>query len=236
MWTLCIAVFLLITVVFNVQAKERIALKIEILFHCCVWSIALLFTLLPIIGLTYGRSGLWCWIDGNETLGVVWIWITFYGPLWLLIIAVIIIYLTIAGYLLYRRKKLLDLTQGSNDMFARDIKVYMRLFGYPLIFLLVWLFPTINRLYQSISGGQFSFTLVLLHALFDQLQGFFNCILYFFNPVEVLCHCRKNIEGDTIEFNTKTSNDLGTSTAIELQDQEYEITAQQRDDHGMVKF
>jgi hypothetical protein len=31
LWTLCIAVFLLITVVFNVQAKDKLAIKIEIM-------------------------------------------------------------------------------------------------------------------------------------------------------------------------------------------------------------
>jgi heme/copper-type cytochrome/quinol oxidase subunit 2 len=192
---------------------------------------ALLFTLLPVIGLTYGRSGLWCWIDGDKPLGILWFWLTFYAPLWVVIIAVIAIYLVISIFMIFQRKKFRELTQGNTDMVARDVKVYMKLFGYPLVFLLVWLFPTINRLYQSISDD-FSFTLVILHATFDQLQGFLNCLLFFLNPVEgehvvrdfmiqilVCCRCRSSVE-EEVRF----ESDLKTDTDSEMEIMEQEVT------------
>jgi hypothetical protein len=63
---------------------------------------------------------------------------------------------------------------------------------------------------QVITGGESLFVLVLLHSATSPLQGFCNCLLYFFNPVEggnflrKLCKCTKK-ETAEIEVDMSTS-------------------------------
>jgi hypothetical protein len=165
LWTLCIASFLLLTVVFAVPTSK----KIELVYHIIVWTLSFVFTCLPFIGSSYGHSGLWCWVSTVNEMGEIWFWAAFYAPLWFIITIVALMYMTVMGYMVYRRRQWHNLT-GFNDVIAREIKVITKLSGYPLIFLLVWIFPTINRIYSVVSDGQYIFIFVLLHSATSPLQ------------------------------------------------------------------
>ncbi|KAL0485182.1 G-protein coupled receptor GCR1 [Acrasis kona] len=177
LWTLCIATFLLMTVVFAV----KVTVLIEFVFHLFVWSLSVLFTCLPLIGDSYGRSGFWCWIDSSKEKGRIWFWAAFYGPLWFIILLVAVFYTTLMAFMFYRRHQLRSLT-SEPEAIRREMKILTKLSGYPLIFLLVWVFPTVNRIHQVVTNKPL-FALVLLHVL-SNTQGFLNCVLYAFNPAD----------------------------------------------------
>jgi hypothetical protein len=66
---------------------------------------------------------------------------------------------------------------------AEDIrnrwKASVRLARYPLIFILLWIFPIINRIENLIAGDDGVFFLVLMHTICISLQGTINSLAYF---------------------------------------------------------
>ena len=78
-----------------------------------------------------------------------------------------------------------------------EMRVYSKLILWPGVFIAVWIIPTINRVQNMITGNSY-FALTLVHLVITNLQGFFNVIIYFFNPLKyifllrrVLC-CARN--------------------------------------------
>lgn len=66
---------------------------------------------------------------------------------------------------------------------VKNNKKYMKLIAYPAVFLFTWLFPTINRVYQVTTGDSL-YWMILLHALFSDMQGLLNSIVYIITPID----------------------------------------------------
>ena len=64
----------------------------------------------------------------------------------------------------------------------------MRLTRYPLIFVVLWIFPIINRIQNWIAGDDGVFFLVLLHSISVSIQGTINGIIYC-RDEQILHHC-----------------------------------------------
>eukprot|EP01083_Nonionella_stella_P299053 1014795_1 len=71
----------------------RGGLKRKLYFmHIIIWSVTILFTVLPLFTDTYGASGGWCWFANDKAIDTVWRYLLFYVPLWLGIVYMIYIY------------------------------------------------------------------------------------------------------------------------------------------------
>lgn len=70
-----------------------------------------------------------------------------------------------------------DQNSSLNHRYERSRKMLRQAGFYLGVFYITWLFVTINRMYQLITGKS-SFPLLVLHSIFGPLQGFLNFIVY----------------------------------------------------------
>lgn len=180
MWSLMIAIAVFLVIVLEYRGKRY---KFEIISHIVVLFFAILFTGLPFIGMTYGNAGNWtfCWIDPTVKLndfpiGSFWVWTTMYGPVWLICI-IITILITISIIKIWRLSKTIVRT-GNEHKYTRT---YIKLSLYPIIFVLVWTFPTIDAIYVAIVGKKL-FVLDILRSISVPLQGFLNGLAFLIFP------------------------------------------------------
>lgn len=67
----------------DLRARER-------MLHISVWALSLSLASLPLVGGNYGPAGFLCWIQGETAWGNSLRYITFYGPLWIVIAYVLV--------------------------------------------------------------------------------------------------------------------------------------------------
>jgi hypothetical protein len=129
-----------------------------------------LFLIRPFLTGDYGPAGGWCWIrlkDQGYTRGVLMYLIFFYIPLWVAVIYNITNYIAVTRFLReYLEHKV-------------DSQMIRRISLYPLILVVCWMIPTINKLYNFF--GKKVFLLNLLHVFFSCLQGLLNALAYGMN-------------------------------------------------------
>lgn len=65
----------------------------------------------------------------------------------------------------------------ERSRYERSKQIFRQAVFYVVVFLLTWIFVTINRMYQLITGGS-SFPLLVLHSIFGPLQGFLNFVVF----------------------------------------------------------
>ena len=61
--------------------------------------------------------------------------------------------------------------------YERSRQIFRQALFYLCVFYITWLFATLNRMYQLITGAS-SYPLVALHSFFGPLQGFLNFVVY----------------------------------------------------------
>ena len=173
-WTSAIAATLFLSV-FQRKSTEDVSRRFPIFCAVCYGMPAVL-ALLPLIDNSYGPSGAWCWISSNieSTRQHLWRAFQFYVPLWLCITFNSVVYVRVLR-LLHKTLK----ASGPSDATAATIRKFMaRLQYYPFILVVVWLWATINRIYEFASGGKQIFWLYLLQRVFSSSQGLLNALAY----------------------------------------------------------
>jgi len=192
LWTTVIALNLCFVVVLHKRVRS-----FEKWYHIIVWSIVLIFAILPATTTSYGlgEQNYWCWITKDKVIGDVWRFIIFYIPLYLCIMLVIILYIII-WRTVYKTFKIFNRTfiknnpslgdslldedsihSKDNQEKERQHHLLNKLKAYPIIFLCMWIFPTINRIQNWIENTDI-FALVLLQVLTAPLIGFVNSVVY----------------------------------------------------------
>jgi len=147
----------------------------EGLYHGFVWVPSLFFAALPLFAGVYGPAGAWCWIKSDSQ---VWRLCMLYIPLLLLFGFVIFLYVWMA-IRVYKDWKEMKRRGQVNDLTKqRHIAVFKRLSAYPFIFILVWIFSIVNRLYDLVSDDNSIFLLAVLQCIFMPLQGFINALAF----------------------------------------------------------
>eukprot|EP01094_Clydonella_sp_ATCC50884_P014655 TRINITY_DN2512_c0_g2_i1.p1 TRINITY_DN2512_c0_g2~~TRINITY_DN2512_c0_g2_i1.p1 ORF type:complete len:357 (+),score=109.86 TRINITY_DN2512_c0_g2_i1:150-1073(+) len=169
LWTCTIATNLFVVVVLKFDKKEVLAL--EKWYHIMVWTSAFVFWLVPLLTLNYGSAGLWCWIT-DRAWGAWWRFLCFYFPLYIFIVWIIFAYFAISFKIWYTFRG----TAAAKK--SKDFKIIRRLALYPIAFVIIWIFPIINRAQNWIDPQNPIFILYLLHAIFAPLQGFVNAVIY----------------------------------------------------------
>lgn len=154
---------------------------IEVYFIAVNIIVPAIFTIVPWFTLSYGKAGQWCWIS-NEGSGRLLRFVVFYIPLFIILIATVIIYsiLLIRLFLYVRKKKLIQSDSGLllEQKLKKDI---FALIWAPLAFILVWIIPLIHRITNLITQNDYIFSLAFLHALSASLMGFFISVFFFFD-------------------------------------------------------
>ena len=175
----CITCYLLLNVVLL-----RPVVALEKLYVVLIVLLPLSFNWIPFIKGSYGEAGAWCWIRGEDDdcqqilFGVYLRFILWYIPLYIVLLAILIAYL----YILYRVRKLRGHWEGKFDpssQTTRDkmTKEFRPLVWYPLIYLILVIFPTINRIHGAFFDEP-SLALWILHAFFSPLRGGFIALAY----------------------------------------------------------
>ena len=178
------------------MSSDAIESKLKLFIgYCC--GIPLLLSLLPLTDKAYGASGAWCWIKSDK---IAWTFVIFYIPLWLCWIYNIIVYCrtyailsrTIEATTATRVNvtsidssntttiptATLAVTTPIDESETKLKRILNQLQWYPIVLICVWLFASINRIYEAANGGKQIFFLFFLHKVMSSSQGLLNAIVY----------------------------------------------------------
>ncbi|KAH3745422.1 slime mold cyclic amp receptor protein [Pelomyxa schiedti] len=176
LWVCAIAIHLFIGLVLHKHPKRIY----EITCHIVIWTLASIYTILPATTKDYGPAGVWCWIKGedDDKSGFIWRLAVFYIPLFSYVLLVFVIYGMSfrAAQRVFRKVSIGDILCSKKK--TPGLAILQRLAIYPLIFVVVWLFPVINRIQNWINPDDEIFGLVLMQVLTAPLFGFWNSVFY----------------------------------------------------------
>ncbi|XP_025079292.1 cyclic AMP receptor-like protein A isoform X2 [Pomacea canaliculata] len=170
LWVACITFNLYMNVV-RATSTERF----EGVYHIVCWGLPLCMSLLPFINDHYGPAGAWCWIVED----IAWRLGIWYAPLFLIIVLLFAAYI----YIILTLSRKASTWEGTYDpdternhqMLREDIKP-LRL--YPFVYLIVSIFPLINRIQNAFAPHNHVFALVVLACLSAPLHGALNALVF----------------------------------------------------------
>jgi len=110
-----------------------------------------------------------------------------YGPLVIMFAYVVTMYVWIVKTL-YNQKSSEFYQREAEEEQRNKWQAAIRLSRYPLIFIILWIFPIINRIQNWVQDDDGIFFLVLMHALCTSIQGFINSVTYCVDE-RILYHC-----------------------------------------------
>ena len=185
LFTLCLSFHFFCLTVFlkSFENWESLYILVSILFP-------LLLAWIPFIHDNYGLAGAWCWIKEwkhdcatNHYLeGTIEQFVLWYGPLFVSLILVVISFMIIPVVIACRAcKKRQDdkaALLGSEEKqvkINKAIKRLLPLLAYPLMFLLLAIFPLVNRIFSAASQYA-SYRLAFGHAITEPSWGIFTSI------------------------------------------------------------
>ena len=189
-WSNVISGSLVMTCLYDIKKIK----SYEKYFHMFTHLVATVLSFIPVFADVYSKTDAdYCWINEKQSnTHFVFMFICYYGPIWLTIVFIFVSYIRVISYLkslpAYRgtfSNKDNDGYQNMDSMEIsseepQEVKTLKRLIYYPGAMLICVLFPTVKRIY-SLSSDESSFPLALLSTLFGDLQGFFNAVIYGLN-------------------------------------------------------
>lgn len=157
--------------------------KLEKVYVFLIFVFPLLFNWVPFIEHSYGEAGVWCWIRNKDSncesfsFGNYLRFIFWYIPLYVVLLLLIVTYLFIIFWI-QRLQKRWDGKFDPESKMKREkmYKEFRPLVWYPLIYLVLNIFPLMNRIHDAFSS-QPSLALWILHA-FSPLRGGFIALAY----------------------------------------------------------
>ncbi|KAM9803239.1 si:dkey-100n23.5 isoform X5 [Syngnathus typhle] len=156
--------------------REKSTNTYETFYHLIAWGVPLVMSSLPLFKGYYGPAGAWCWITDDH---VAWRFGIWYVPLFTLILLMICCYARIICVANNRMQSWLGTFNPERERrkvsLAEEIKP---LKWYPSVYLLVSIFPLINRLHNALYPLDPSFSLTLLHVLSAPLHGLANAFVF----------------------------------------------------------
>jgi hypothetical protein len=166
-WTAAIAVNLWLVVV-----RKRLDVDVfQLRYHIAVWSVAALCTIIPNFTKAYGPATVWCWISKDAKAGNAFRFATFFIPFYISWLIIFVAYIWISRVAI---TSFIHMRNTDREHAERQIK---RLRAYPIIFVVLYIPATINRVYNWVSQDE-SFFLFALQALTAPSVGFVNSIAY----------------------------------------------------------
>jgi hypothetical protein len=176
--SICWTSILALSIYLGTKSTEikKISNTYYIFFFIYAYGMPLILTIGPLASQAIGPAGPWCWMYTKEyTNNAAWIWtLIIYIFNWLNIsfniFAVIksIIYFKIRAFEI----KEYDKNQAN---FLKNFTIMLKFF--PIILIVCWIFPTINRIYIYATKHEDTF-LYAMHAFSSCLMGFLNSLVY----------------------------------------------------------
>jgi len=166
-WITTIALNLYLVVCWHLPTN-----RFEKFYHLGVWIWAFFVAFIPFASgpNVYDLAGIWCWISKNYPVDR---FLLFYVPFLIQCAIVVVLYVLII-------KKILRTGQAEGDEQTKVNLLVARLRAYPIIFFVLYLFPTINRINDAVSSVD-SFPLYVLQAITAPSIGLVNAIAYGFD-------------------------------------------------------
>ena len=183
----------------------------------------LLIAWIPFIHNSYGFAGAWCYIrlwndecsTKKYTEGIVEEFVLFYGPAFLMVVLCVVAIATMFSVLLYRSHYLRDderATLLGRDQRKEVIKQLLPLLAYPIIYLLILIFPLANRIYDSVSTN-INFANLVSSAVFFNSAGFFSSMALVIHLCSVRKYQHQRRCEDAATVNTQTTDSSKVTTS-----------------------
>jgi len=185
----------------------------NILFYSYFYSygIPILLTICPLFTSSYGPAGAWCWLNvRNSNDPAAWTWsLAIYIFNWINILFNIF---AVVKTIHYFRIRAFEVEETDNEQanFLRNFCIVLKFF--PIIQIICWIFPTINRIFIFVSNTE-NTGLYVLHGFFGFLMGFLNCIIYsYYFRTNLPCwFCFKSNMKSDLRASVKFNNPQGGS-------------------------
>jgi len=159
LWTMCISLSLMFA--FYADKFEHFELSRNMRFyHCICWGIPLLSVIICVSGGKYADIGPWCFLVPNTLFRLF-----YYVPL-------LIVFLVNFGIFIAVRLKL------AQHQHTIEAKMNVMVSFYVVAFLMAQLPALANGMQNFFKPDNPMFSLFLFHAIFQPMQGFFNCLVY----------------------------------------------------------
>ena len=199
-WSLLLAICVVTIDILIRLFARRSTTKLEIPYLLFIFLVPATFNWLPFKYKLYGKSGAWCWIKTvDETNncsiihdGIILQFSIWYGPLFALLMVTVLAYIAIIIRLKLEDRKLKIYNHGNRNqlqLLQNMRKEVWTIFWFPLVYMMLNLFPLANRLIYAIKGHDY-FILWVLHAIISPLQGGFIALVYTLDP-ETRAHSLK---------------------------------------------
>lgn len=155
--------------------NERKIHKVRYWFHILPVCISLGTAIAGLVLNIYGNASLWCWIVS----GSVYRWAFYYGILWFCALVIIIPSMTIVYLHVHKQEKAAAKWQrkSGQDTSYVNSKVATQGLFFAGAFVITWIFPTLTRLMQAITGTA-PFGLILCMCIFLPMQGLINALVF----------------------------------------------------------
>ena len=176
----CITIYLFAMAVLNKDTE-----KLEVAYVLAIFLFPFLINWIPFIHSSYGRAGAWCWIRIEEmddnctrfTLGKYFIFILWFVPLYVILTVLVVMYVFIIISLKWgvcSKHKYWGqgkATTKGKDLLETNKHNTYSLLTYPLIFLVLEIFPLMNRIQNAAHHNQPSLVFWYMSALAFPLTG-----------------------------------------------------------------
>jgi cAMP receptor-like G-protein coupled receptor len=204
--------------------------KIYFYFFLYSYGLPLILSFGPLITESFGPAGAWCWMNTqNLNNNPAWIWaLVIYIFTWINIIFNIFAVWKTIGYFQIRAFEVNEEGNKKEYNFLKNFCIVLKFF--PMILILCWFFPTVNRIYTFFSHRQ-NFYLYSLHIFFSSCTGFLNSIVYSyyyrnfipclscfnFTPTEDILEIADSCNDTKKEINLNISNTENYDKKFELE-------------------
>eukprot|EP01105_Mastigella_eilhardi_P018096 TRINITY_DN4180_c0_g1_i5.p1 TRINITY_DN4180_c0_g1~~TRINITY_DN4180_c0_g1_i5.p1 ORF type:complete len:310 (-),score=54.45 TRINITY_DN4180_c0_g1_i5:120-1049(-) len=184
-WVDCIAVTMLVHAL-SISYHNRVWFRWWT--FCAVSYVpAVAAAILPLfdVGDGYGVVSAWCWVIDFEAR-LYFLYVEIWATVAFAIVVYIFIFVFVAARL-RRKAKEMDAAErkavqqhGKAEKSHLTMSYYTTLFKqlapYPLLLIVIWIIPTINRVWSEIDPGAQPFWLQCLQLVLQESNGFFNAV------------------------------------------------------------
>ena len=175
-WTSSIPLTLYLVLVSN---KSNVP-KYEKYYLIAGFIIPIIFSVLPLTTDSYHRNekeALRCWITpGDRTSDIFWRSITFYLPLWLVVISYF-----------YAYKKIVKAIKSDVllSQFEHEGKIIFirRLYLYPLVSITCYTLSTLLNIFMYVNPNFQNFYVTVINSSLINISGILRTIIYIYNPI-----------------------------------------------------
>ena len=140
-------------------------------YHLVAWSVVGVCVIIPNFTKAYGPASVWCWISKQATGGNALRFISFFVPFYISFVLILVLYFWT------HRVASQSFQHMRDDERERSQRQIARLRAYPIIFVILYIPATINRIYNWASSDDIFF-LYVLQVLTAPSVGFVNSIAY----------------------------------------------------------